>query len=100
RDYRKDREGNVVVTRLNETMCQEIAKTGGGIYVRVDNSNSAQRAISQHIGKLAKADIETKVYTDYNEQFQSVAWIIFILLLIEMLILECRNPRLKKLRFK
>ncbi|MDR2859263.1 MAG: VWA domain-containing protein [Mediterranea sp.] len=100
RDYRKDRESNVVVTRLNETMCQEIAKTGGGIYVRVDNSNSAQRAISQHIGKLAKADIETKVYTDYNEQFQSVAWIIFILLLIEMLILECRNPRLKKLRFK
>ena len=39
-DYRRDREGNVIVTRLNEAMCQEIAKEGKGIYVRVDNSNS------------------------------------------------------------
>ncbi|KAA6336841.1 hypothetical protein EZS27_015033 [termite gut metagenome] len=99
RDYRKDREGNIVVTRLNETMCQEIAKTGGGIYVRVDNSNSAQRVISGQIGKMAKADVETKVYTDYNEQFQSVAWAIFVLLLIEMLILEYKNPKLKKIKF-
>ena len=33
-DYRRDREGNVIVTRLNEAMCQEIAKEGKGIYVR------------------------------------------------------------------
>jgi Ca-activated chloride channel family protein len=99
KDYRKDHEGNVVVTCLNEVMCQEIAKTGSGIYVRVDNSNSAQRVISQQIGKMAKADIETKVYTEYNEQFQSIAWIIFVLLLIEMMILECKNPKWKKIRF-
>ncbi|KAA6309669.1 hypothetical protein EZS27_038888, partial [termite gut metagenome] len=63
------------------------------------NSNSAQRAISGQIGKMAKADVETKVYTDYNEQFQSVAWVIFVLLLIEMLLLECKNPKLKKITF-
>lgn len=91
-DYRRDREGNVIVTRLNEQMCQEVAKTGNGIYVRVDNSNNAQRAISNEIDKLAKADVETKVYTDFNEQFQAVAWIILLLLLIEMLILERKNP--------
>jgi Ca-activated chloride channel family protein len=94
-DYRRDREGNVVVTRLNEAMCQEIAKDGKGIYVRVDNSNSAQKAIEKEIGKLAKADVETKVYTEFNEQFQSVAWIILILLFAELLILECKNPMLK-----
>jgi Ca-activated chloride channel family protein len=94
-DFRRDREGNVVVTRLNEAMCQEIAKEGKGIYVRVDNSNSAQKAIEKEIGKLAKADVETKVYTEFNEQFQSVAWIILILLFAELLILECKNPMLK-----
>jgi Ca-activated chloride channel family protein len=99
KDYRKDRDGNVVVTRLNEAMCQEIAKTGNGVYVRVDNSNSAQRVISQQIGKMAKTDIETKVYTEYNEQFQSIAWIIFVLLLMEMWILECKNPKWKKIKF-
>lgn len=91
-DYRRDREGNIIITRLNEQMCQEIAKNGKGIYVRVDNTNNAQRAINKEINKLAKADVETQVYTDFNEQFQYVAWIILILLLVEMLILECKNP--------
>ena len=54
-DYRRDREGNVIVTRLNEQMCQEIAQAGNGIYVRVDNTNGAQKAISQEINKMAKA---------------------------------------------
>ena len=91
-DFRRDRDGNVVVTRLNEQMCQEIAQAGDGIYVRVDNSNAAQKAIAQEINKMAKADVETQVYTEFNEQFQAVAWIILLLLLAEMLILERKNP--------
>ena len=94
-DYRRDREGNVIVTRLNEGMCQEIAKDGKGIYVRVDNSNSAQKAISQEISKMAKSDVESKIYTDFNEQFQAIAWIILLLLLAEMLILDRKNPLFK-----
>ena len=91
-DYRRDQDGNVIVTRLNEQMCQKKKKKGKGIYVRVDNTNNAQKTISKEIDKLAKADVETKVYTDFNEQFQAVAWIILILLLGEMLILESKNP--------
>ena len=60
-------------------MCQEIAQAGDGIYVRVDNSNAAQKAIAQEINKMAKADVETQVYTEFNEQFQAVAWIILLL---------------------
>ena len=91
-DFRRDRDGNVVVTRLNEQMCQEIAQAGDGIYVRVDNSYAAQKVIAQEINKMAKADVETQVYTEFNEQFQAVAWIILLLLLAEMLILERKNP--------
>ena len=96
-DYRKDREGNVIITRLNEAMCQEIAKEGNGIYVRVDNTNSAQRAINQEINKMAKTDVESKVYTEYDEQFQSIAWIILLLLIAEILILDRKNPLLKNI---
>lgn len=91
-DYRRDRDGNVIVTRLNEQMCQEIAKAGNGIYIRVDNTNAAQKAITKEIDKMAKADVETQVYTEFDEQFQAVAWLILLLLLIEMLILERKNP--------
>ena len=96
-DYRRDREGNVIVTRLNEAMCQEIAKEGKGIYVRVDNSNSAQKAINQEVNKMAKSDVESKVYTEFNEQFQAIAWIILLLLLAEILILDRKNPLFKNI---
>ena len=75
-EFRRDKDGNVIVTRLNEQMCQEIAKAGNGIYVRVDNTYGAQKAISREINKMAIADVETQVYTVFNEQFQAVAWII------------------------
>lgn len=95
-DYRRDREGNVIVTRLNEAMCQELAKEGRGIYVRVDNTNAAQKAINSEVNKMAKADVESKVYTEYNEQFQVVAWAVLILLLVELLILNRRNAAFKR----
>ena len=94
KDYRKDREGNVIITKLNEQMCREIASFGNGIYVRVDNTNNAQKVIIQEINKLAKTDTETQIYTEFDEQFQIIAWIILCLLLIEMLILERKNPLL------
>lgn len=97
-DYRKDKDGNVIITRLNEQMCQEIAKAGNGAYIRVDNTNSAQRALNKEISKLAKADVESKVYTEFDEQFQSIAWIILILLLGELLILERKNPLFKNIK--
>lgn len=98
-EYRKDRNNEVIVTRLNEQMCQEIAKNGKGIYARVDNTNNAQKIIAKEIDKMAKSDVETQVFTEFNEQFQAVAWIILILLLAEMLVLERKNPLFRNIHF-
>ena len=65
--------------------------------MRVDNSNAAQKAISAEINKMAKSDVESKVYTEFNEQFQAVAWIILLLLLADCMILECKNPLFKNI---
>ena len=66
-DFRKDRDGNVIVTRLNEEMCQEIAKAGNGAYIRVDNSNSAQRALQKEIGTfLFQIDEKIKNNSEIN----------------------------------
>ena len=90
-EYRKDDQGNVVVSRLNEDMCRQIAKEGQGVYIKVDNTNTAQKALQKALDKLARAEVETKVYSDYNEQFQSMAWIILILLLLELLLGNKKN---------
>lgn len=90
-DYRRDKEGNVVVTKLNEQMAQAVAQAGNGAYIRVDNTNNAQKILESEVNKLAKADVTTEVYTEFNEQFEFIAWIAFILLVIEALILTGKS---------
>ena len=85
----------VIVTKLNEKMCQEIAAAGNGVYIRIDNTNNAQRLLQREVDKLAKAEVETNIYSEYDEQFMVMAWIAFVLLLIEMLLMVKRNPKLK-----
>ena len=97
-DFRRDKNGEVIVTKLNEAMCQEIAKAGNGVYIRVDNSNSAEKILNEQIAKLAKTDVESQVFTEFDEQFQALAWLILILLVAEMLILERKNPLFKNVR--
>lgn len=94
-DFRRDKEGNVIVTKLNEQMCQEIAAAGNGVYIRIDNTGNAQKILQKEVDKLAKADLDTAVYSEHDEQFQVMAWIAFVLLLIEMLLMVKKNPRLK-----
>lgn len=94
-EFRRDKEGNVIVTKLNEQMCQEIAAAGNGVYIRIDNTSNAQKMLQKEVDKLAKADLEVTTYSEYNEQFMVMAWITFILLLLEMLLMVKKNPRFK-----
>ncbi len=94
----KDNTGNVVVSKLNETMCRDIASAGSGIYVRADNSNSAYKMVSKELDKLAKADLSSQVFSDFNEQFQSFAMLALFLLFIDIFVFERRNKRLSKLK--
>ena len=96
-NFRKDREGNVVVSRLNEDMCREIAKAGDGIYVRCDNTNTATKAIQKELDTLATQDIETQVFTDYNEQFQSFALFALLLLVIDFFVFNRKNKAITKM---
>lgn len=96
-NFRKDRQGNVVVSRLNEDMCREIAKAGNGIYMRCDNTNTAMRALQKEIDTLATTEIETKVYTDYNEQYQSFVLVAMLLLVIDFFIFNRKNKSLTRL---
>ena len=96
-NFIKDRQGNVVVSKLNEEMCREIASAGGGIYVRCDNTNTAMRALQKELDTLATQEIETSVFTDYNEQFQSFALLALLLLVIDFFIFNRKNKTITRL---
>ena len=95
--FKKDKQGTVVVSRLSEEMCQEVAAAGGGMYVRADNSNTATRALEKEIEKLGKQEIETKVYSDYNEQYQSFIFIALLLLVIDFFIFSRKNKSISRI---
>ena len=84
--YRKDRNGTTIITRLDEQMLQKIASAGNGIYVRASNYNVGLSKIYDDISKLDKTEIEAKVFTDYEDQFQWFVGAAIVLLLIEMFI--------------
>lgn len=96
--YMKDNHGNEVLSVLNEDMCKQIAQAGGGAYIHVDNTNSAQDALDSELAKLQKGDMLNAVYSEYDEQFQTFAFLALVFLIIEMLILEAKNPLFKNVR--
>ena len=92
-NYILDEEGNVVVSKLNEDMCREIAKAGNGSYIYVDNSSSAQVKLNEQINRLAKTRMESQMYNDYDEQFQGFVLLGLMFLLLDIMLQERENQR-------
>ena len=96
-DYMKDKTGNTVMTKLNEDMCRQIAEAGGGAYIHVDNNSNAQRQLDNELAKLSKKEMQSTIYSDFDEQFQAFGIIAIILLILEICILESKNPIARRL---
>jgi Ca-activated chloride channel family protein len=86
RDFIKDRQGNVVMTRLDEKTLQQVAVAGKGIYVRATSSNMGLNNVYDEINKLAKSEYDAKIYTDFAEMFQWAFGVAWLLLAVELFI--------------
>lgn len=98
-NYKKDNSGNTVTTKLNEEVGKQVAKAGNGIYIKVDQTDQAQRLLEQEIDKMQKEDITSSMYSEYDEQFVAVAILLLLALLAEVCIMEKQNPLLRHFRF-
>ena len=95
--YLKDNSGQTVLSALNEQMCQQVAKAGNGVYIHVDNTSDAQEKLNKELSKLQSGISDTVVYSEYNEQFQIFGIILLLLLIVETILLESRNPLFKQI---
>ena len=95
--YLKDNSGQTVLSALNEQMCQQVAKAGNGVYIHVDNTSDAQERLNKELSKLQSGISDTVVYSEYNEQFQIFGMILLLLLIVETILLESRNPLFKQI---
>lgn len=95
--FRKNKQGETVISKLNEQMLDEISTAGGGRYFRANNTKVGLNELFKEINTMDKSELEVKVYSDYEDQFQWLAWIIFALLILDVFILERKNKYLKKI---
>lgn len=98
-EYMTDNSGNTVMTALNENMCRDLANSGQGIYIHVDNTSSAQERLNDELAKMQKGNMESVVFDEYDEQFQAFGILAIVLLILEVLVSETVNPWLKGLNF-
>ena len=96
RGFMTDNHGETVMSRLNDQMCRDIAQAGGGAFIHVENNSSAQRQLEEELDKLQKG--ETTIYSDFEDHFQVFGIAALLLIILEICILDRKNPLLKNVR--
>ncbi|MGW8265138.1 MAG: VWA domain-containing protein [Longimicrobiales bacterium] len=89
--FKRDAEGNVVTTRLDEETLRRVAEATGGRFVRVAPGSTAFEDLVDEIAGVEGEEIEAREITQYEEQFQLFLGVAFVLLLIEATVPERRR---------
>jgi Ca-activated chloride channel family protein len=89
----KDRDGNIVVTRLDESVLQEVAKAGNGLYVRAGNSEFGLNPIIDDIRRMEDERYSSIVFEEFDEQFMYFMAIALFFFVLEMLVGDRRSKR-------
>lgn len=96
--YKKDRSGQTIMTKLDETILQQIASLGNGMYVRATTSETGLNKIFDDIGKIQKSEIEEKQFSDYEDRFQYFVALTLFFLLLDLFVFERKTQWLKRIK--
>jgi Ca-activated chloride channel family protein len=98
KEFLKDIDGNTVISKLDEDILKKIAIASGGSYVRASNSNIGLDEIFGEIKRMKKQEMESTMYTEYNDQFQIFAAISIFLLLLDFIVMDRKNRKLANIK--
>ncbi|WP_111308940.1 vWA domain-containing protein [Confluentibacter sediminis] len=96
-NYKKDNNGETVITKLNEETLQGIAAAANGIYINGKNTSDVVKSIGDILNKMDKTEFETKQYADFKSQFQWFLGFGIFFLFLDIFLLERKTGWLKKL---
>lgn len=89
--FKKDSEGNTVMTRLNEEILQDIAKAGGGTYIHASNANMGFETILNKINAMTKVELDEITFTRYDSKFQIPLLLSLIFFMIEIMLFTTKS---------
>ncbi|PWK20443.1 vWA domain-containing protein [Xanthomarina spongicola] len=96
-NYKKDKDGETVITKLNEETLKAIADEANGAYINGDNTNDVVENIRDILNKMDKKEFEAKQFADFKDQFQWFLIFAIVFLFIDIFLLERKTSWLKKL---
>lgn len=97
-DFRKDKNGDVVISRLDEEMLINIAQAGNGKYIRANNSKFGLMTLYKEIENLEKSELESAIYSEYEDIYQYILFLALMLLLFDFVVLNRKNKQLEKMK--
>ncbi len=89
----KDKNGEIVVTRLDEKVLQDVAQAGNGVYVRAGNSEFGLNPIIENIKRMEDEKYNSIVFEEFDEQFMYFLGIALFFFVIEMLVGDRRSRK-------
>lgn len=95
-DFLKDKDGNMVVTKLDEKTLAEVAKAGDGIFVKAGNSDFGLDALVEKIHNLDKQSYKSVVFEDFDEQYMYFFAIALFFLIIDFMIVDRKGKNFFK----
>ena len=96
-NYKKDRNGETVITKLNEDTLREIAQEANGVYINGSSTSEVVDTIKDLLDKMDKKEFESKQIADFKDQFQWFLGFGILFLFIDIFLLERKTEWLKKL---
>jgi len=94
---KKDAQGEVVITKLNEEVLEEIADDGNGSYINGSNTDEAVEFIRDQLNQMDKTEFEAKQFAEFKDQFQWFLGAGLLLLFLDIFVLDRKTRWLKKL---
>ncbi|WP_040279719.1 vWA domain-containing protein [Psychroserpens damuponensis] len=96
-NYKKDNQGETVITKLNEETLKDIADEANGAYINGNNTADVIKEIKDILNKMDKTEFEAKEFADYKDQFQWFLGFGIFFLFLDIFFLERKTGWLKRL---
>ena len=97
KSYKKDEKGEVVITKLNENILNDMATQTGGIYFKGDNTSLVVNSIVDELKEMDKQEFESKQFVSFKDQFQWFLFVGLFLIILDVVVFERKTYWIDKL---
>ncbi|NBS18537.1 MAG: VWA domain-containing protein [Flavobacteriia bacterium] len=95
--YKKDMEGQTVITKRNPVILQEIATAAAGEYIDGNDTQYVVDFVTETLKNMEKKEFEAKKFVSYKDQFQAFLFAGFLLILLELFLFETKTKWVQRL---